>query len=163
MCKTCNGRHPSSFNDDSQRYVDKNTNQENSESNSSNPISHCIEICNMKGHVESVSHPLVVLVWLHHKDSPDKKIMVYALLDDQSDACFVTEETLKKLEVDGPEIRLKLRKNHKSDDHWPCSSWCERKHRDPPSSYLHQKHPCMTQSNSQTGNSAKVAAPQEDC
>ena len=34
--------------------------------------------------------------------------MVYALLDDQSDACFVTEESLKKLEVDGPEIRLKL-------------------------------------------------------
>ena len=102
LCKTCNGRHPSSFHDDSQRYMDKNTNQENSESSSGNLI------CNMKGHVESASHSLIVPVWLHHKDSPDKKIMVYALLDDQSDACFVTEESLKKLGVNGPEIRLNL-------------------------------------------------------
>ena len=62
----------------------------------------------MKGHVESITHSLIVPVWLHHQDSPDKKIMVYALLDDQSDACFIKQGTLEKLGVDGPEVNLKL-------------------------------------------------------
>ena len=34
--------------------------------------------------------------------------MVYALLDDKSDACFVKQTALEKLGVDGPEIHLKL-------------------------------------------------------
>jgi len=34
--------------------------------------------------------------------------MVYALLDEQSDACFVKQTTLEKLDVDGPEVYLKL-------------------------------------------------------
>ena len=38
----------------------------------------------------------------------DKKIMVYALLDDQFDACFIKQGTLEKLGVDGPEVNLKL-------------------------------------------------------
>ena len=62
----------------------------------------------MKGHVESTTHSLVVPVWLHHQDFPDKKIMVYALLDDQSDARFIKQGTLEKLGVDSPEVNLKL-------------------------------------------------------
>lgn len=38
----------------------------------------------------------------------DKKIMVYALLDDQFDARFIKQGTLEKLGVDGPEVNLKL-------------------------------------------------------
>ena len=34
--------------------------------------------------------------------------MVYALLDDKSDACFIKQTALEKLGVDGPEIHLKL-------------------------------------------------------
>jgi len=30
------------------------------------------------------------------------------LLDDQSDACFVKQTALEKLDVDGPEVHLKL-------------------------------------------------------
>ena len=34
--------------------------------------------------------------------------MVYALLDDQSDACFIKTSALEKLNVNGPEVHLKL-------------------------------------------------------
>ena len=38
-------------------------------------------------------HSLIVPVWLHQRGYPEKKGLVYALLVDRSDACFVTEET----------------------------------------------------------------------
>ena len=44
------------------------------------------------------SHSLIVLVWLYQRGYPEKKELVYALLDNQSDACFVTEEILQKLQ-----------------------------------------------------------------
>jgi hypothetical protein len=34
--------------------------------------------------------------------------MVYALLDEQSDACFIKDSVLNVLEVDGPEVQLEL-------------------------------------------------------
>ena len=106
LCRTCNNRHPTSLHDDAQKFQGKGHEIDNT--NSQNPITHCIEVCNMKGHVESITHSLIVPVWLHHQHSPNKKIMVYALLDDQSDACFIKQGTLEKLGVDGPEVNLKL-------------------------------------------------------
>ena len=54
------------------------------------------------------SHSLIVPVWLYQRGYPEKKELVYALLDDQSDACFVTEEILQKLAISGPQVQLKL-------------------------------------------------------
>ena len=62
----------------------------------------------MKGFDHSTSHSLIVPVWLHHQNNPEDKIKVYALLDEQSDACFIRESTLNTLGVDGPEIHLEL-------------------------------------------------------
>ena len=39
---------------------------------------------------------------------PKGKVKVYALLDEQSDACFIKESTLTALGVDGPEVNLEL-------------------------------------------------------
>ena len=54
------------------------------------------------------SHSLIVPVWLYQRGYPEKKELVYALLDDQSDACFVSEEILQKLAISGPQVELKL-------------------------------------------------------
>ena len=54
------------------------------------------------------SHSLIVPVWLYQRGYPEKKELVYALLDDQSDACFVSEEILQKLAISGPQVQLKL-------------------------------------------------------
>ena len=53
-------------------------------------------------------HSLIVPVWLYQRGYPMKKELVYTLLDNQSDACFVTEEILQKLAISGPQVQLKL-------------------------------------------------------
>jgi len=54
------------------------------------------------------SHSLIVPVWLYQRGYAEKKELVYALLDNESDACFVTEEILQKLVISGPQVQLKL-------------------------------------------------------
>ena len=54
------------------------------------------------------SYSLIVPVWLHQSGYPEKKELVYALVDNQSDACFVTEDILQKLALSGPQVQLKL-------------------------------------------------------
>ena len=51
---------------------------------------------------------MTVPVWLHHKDSPDKEVLGYALLDDASDSTFIKSETLHDLGLKGPEVKLNL-------------------------------------------------------
>lgn len=51
---------------------------------------------------------MVVPVILSHKEKPSVEINTYALLDNGSDSTFIKSATLSKLEVDGPDITLKL-------------------------------------------------------
>ena len=37
---------------------------------------------------------MIVPVWLHHKDNPEREVLVYALLDEASDSTFIKSETL---------------------------------------------------------------------
>lgn len=70
--------------------------------------SHRVNLPDMKNVNPSCMHSLIVPVWIHHRKDPRKKLLTYALLDEQSDACFVKEDLLGKLDVDGPEVELKL-------------------------------------------------------
>ena len=62
----------------------------------------------MKGFDHGTSHLLIVPVWLHYEENPESKIKVYALLDEQSDACFVKESTFNAIGMDGPNVQLEL-------------------------------------------------------
>ena len=106
-CRTCSRKHPTSLHDDS-AIQDEPPNQGNREPVGRNPVVHCIEVHDTISLAEPISHSLIVPVWLHHENNPDNKIMMYALLDDQSDACFVKQTALEKLYVNGPEVHLKL-------------------------------------------------------
>ncbi len=60
---------------------------------------------------ESVTHDMhtmIVPVWLHHVSNEENKVLVYALLDEQSDASFIKESTLDKLGVSGPSVSLNI-------------------------------------------------------
>ena len=78
------------------------------ESGPRNPICHCSEVRNMNSHAKFLSHSLIVPVGLHHECNPDNKIMVYVLLDDQSNFCFTKTSAIEKLNLHGPEVHLKL-------------------------------------------------------
>ena len=71
-------------------------------------ISNCIEVLDTKATGEPVSHSLIVPVWVHHSNDMGRKILTYALLDDQSDACFIKDSALEALGINGPEVELEL-------------------------------------------------------
>ena len=55
---------------------------------------------------------MILPVWIHHKDDPDRRVKAYAVLDDQSDTCFITDEVTNILEVTGPAVKLELGSMH---------------------------------------------------
>jgi hypothetical protein len=59
---------------------------------------------------------MIIPVWINHSDNPETKILVYALLDDQSNTTFVTQEALKSLNVSGPETQLSLSTMHADNE-----------------------------------------------
>jgi hypothetical protein len=47
-------------------------------------------------------------VWVYHSNDTSNKILTYALLNDQSDACFIKDSALEALGINGPELELEL-------------------------------------------------------
>lgn len=56
----------------------------------------------------NATNVLIVPVRLHHKDDPMREVEVYAIIDDQSDICFVTDKVCEKLGLNSPEVTLQL-------------------------------------------------------
>ena len=54
------------------------------------------------------SHSLVLPVLLSHKSNPEHQLLVYALLDAQSDACFVAQSVCETLDIEGRNTKLEL-------------------------------------------------------
>ena len=54
------------------------------------------------------THSMLVPVQLQHPDHPTKKETVYALLDPQSDTCFVKDAVLQKMGLSGKEVVLEV-------------------------------------------------------
>ena len=71
----------------------------------------CVSVCQINDSGTATSS-LIVPVWLYHQGDPRKRIEVYAVLDDQSDTCFVTEDTCARLGLEGPDITLELGTMH---------------------------------------------------
>jgi len=95
VCKTCNGFHLTSLHSDPV----PNENQQNSGSRDT-PMatSHHLNLSDMKSLNPSSMHSLIVPVWIHHRKNASNKLLRYALLDEQSDACFVRDD-LRRLEL----------------------------------------------------------------
>ena len=103
ICKKCKGFHPTSL------HIDTPASPEQTISEGIPEVtSHRVDVSNTKNHAECYAHSLIVPVWLHHEQSPQDKQLVYALLDDQSDACFIKDPVLEKPQANGPEVQLKL-------------------------------------------------------
>ncbi|XP_006817261.1 uncharacterized protein LOC102809485, partial [Saccoglossus kowalevskii] len=70
--------------------------------------SHRVEIDHQRDSSLPCSHSLIIPVFLHHKSVPNQQATVYALLDPQSDSCFITKSMMEKIGVNGPNIQIKL-------------------------------------------------------
>ena len=54
----------------------------------------------------------IIPIWLYHKDNPNNRISVYALLDNASNGTFIKEDSLRKRGVEGVESKLLLTTMH---------------------------------------------------
>ena len=110
-CKTCEKKHPSVLHDPEWRVKSKkprqtkenNENKEtlNVEMNSQERITSGLTACSI---TEAGDVPVsmgIVPVWLYHKSEPEKRIRVYALLDNGSGGTFIKTQTMEKLGIDG--------------------------------------------------------------
>ena len=73
--------------------------------------SNCVSVC-LTSECNRTTTSMILPVWLYHRSKPEAAVQVYAVLDDQSDTCFITEETRKSLGLEGPEIPLELGTMH---------------------------------------------------
>ena len=55
-----------------------------------------------------VTNSLINPAFVHHKDNPEVKIMIYAVLDDASDTTFITTNVKEKLGIPGMNSKLIL-------------------------------------------------------
>lgn len=53
------------------------------------------------------THSPIILVWIHHESYPERRLLTYAALDEQSDACFATDSTFA-LDVQGIDAEVKI-------------------------------------------------------
>ena len=73
---------------------------------------HCTKSSDKNGESQAQISSMIVPVWLHHKDNPEREVLVYALLDDQSDTTFVSQSARDNIGAKVPETQLSLSTMH---------------------------------------------------
>jgi len=101
-CETCSRNHPTSLYN--VMWIPREESQENT------PVSE--RITEGKTNVSHAKYcsstSMIIPVYVSSRENPQAEQLVYAMLDTQSDASFITEKTCNSLEVDGPTVDLIL-------------------------------------------------------
>ncbi|CAB4044107.1 Hypothetical predicted protein [Paramuricea clavata] len=115
-CQTCKKPHATLLHFESKESKNGNK-KENEESSKEKPkVANRVVVCHSNDCNEVTTSSLILPVWICHKDNPEKKIMTYAVLDDQSDTCFVTDSVCDQLEIEAPETVIELGTMHAVED-----------------------------------------------
>ena len=92
-CQKCGQPHPTILHYDPENGKGSRD-SEKTNSHSGQSSSNTSSVCHTVGERNSVTTSMIVPVWLHHKDNPEREVLVYALLDEASDSTFIKSETL---------------------------------------------------------------------
>jgi len=107
-CHKCGKPHPTVLHYDPKDDKELG-NQEKIEVHEDRGSSNVSSVCHHTvGDRANMTNSMIIPVWLHHKDNPQREILVFALLDDASDTTFIKSQTLRDLGLCGPEIKLNL-------------------------------------------------------
>ena len=115
---TCGRKHPTSLHDDA--FISETSPGQDTKPLRKNhqvggepdqPRATSLRVTSGVGDERSGScvHSMILPVYVHHKLHPDDKVLIYAVLDPQSDACFVTESVCEALQVQGQAVSLELK------------------------------------------------------
>jgi hypothetical protein len=104
-CVTCGKGHPTSL------HGDYKVNTDDVKQTGTQTVL-CTKTCSTNDECQARISSMIVPVWLHHTENPENEILVYALLDDQSDTTFISLNVLNNLDVNGHETLLSLSTMH---------------------------------------------------
>jgi hypothetical protein len=97
-CNECSRLHPTCL-----HIKDREPNDKEKE-NSSN----CINVCPLLHHDGGTDNAMIVPVWVRQTNDPNKELLQYAILDDQSNVSFISNNLCSRLGVQGPSTELLL-------------------------------------------------------
>ena len=116
QCSTCGGRHPTLLHDPDKSQqikrdmpVTKSSNYQSPDQDSllemaTQTEAQCFHVDSDKGDKCS----MIIPVYVSHVSCPEKEVLVYCLLDNQSDTSFILSSVTKSLGVQGHEVDLSL-------------------------------------------------------
>lgn len=113
-CEICDKRHPTSLHGDLRKSNTTDSNPTASSSTTDRDVSTPERISSKSGTVfmscieSSAKSSMIVPVYVSHIDFPDEEVLVYALLDTQSDTTFILSDTYQRLGLSGTEVKLSL-------------------------------------------------------
>ena len=102
-CKTCQKPHPTSMHDDDWKPRDTEQGQDRGDKEKATVAK--IDTNSSQYHNAT---SMIVPVYVSSSKNPRKEELVYAMLDTQSDASFITDRTCDRLGIDGPATELLL-------------------------------------------------------
>ncbi|KAJ8038907.1 hypothetical protein HOLleu_16467 [Holothuria leucospilota] len=117
VCKKCEKNHPTSFHGDFKSRSETKNMQSGDKSHSVSTKSASVQtqspeihsgLNHMSGSSKARMSSLILPVYVSHKDNPSNEILIYALLDTQSDTTFVTDKVCETLGLDGVKTQLRL-------------------------------------------------------
>ena len=110
-CDVCMRKHPTTL------HEERNVGEPNgaADGQDSNEEATASSFCNRNETAEHCYASPIVPARLSHVSAPEKSVVVYALLDEQSDATFVLTDVLRRLNVKGSDVDLRLSTMHGSD------------------------------------------------
>ena len=112
-CDICGRSHPTSLHGDVKVNVnDGMDNKPPPNENVNSTTVNCMKASFMTDGGQIRISSMIVPMWVDHIDDPNNEILIYALLDDQSDTTFISHGTLNRLNVSGPETVLSLSTMH---------------------------------------------------
>ena len=112
ICKTCSKCHPTKLHDDSYKFakINKSTNASHVNASSDKGTNVTVNTCASHASETVVLHGILPVL-VSHKDS-NVTVATYALYDNGSSGCFITQELTEELNVTGDDTALQLKTMH---------------------------------------------------
>lgn len=80
----------------------------------------CTEVCSLQDQNGGSDNSMIVPVWVRSQSNTDKEILVYCILDDQSNTCFISNKLRQQLGLSGYDTTLTLSTMHKNQSFVSC-------------------------------------------
>ncbi|XP_038055409.1 uncharacterized protein LOC119727556 [Patiria miniata] len=71
-------------------------------------MSNCIQVCSQPDQEGEGDHSMIIPVLVRSESDPAREFLEYAILDEQSNSCFVSKSLCERMNLQGPETQLLL-------------------------------------------------------